>query len=536
MSAIKKSKTKLQLEQFAKGTKKSGAIESAPNCVIYTRVSSKEQQENNKSLEWQKKYCDEFAKRNNYVVLEHFGGTYESAKNDDRMEFNRMLNFVKAKKNQVKHILVYSIDRFSRTGESAIGIVEELKKIGVLVISVSQPVDTSTSSGTLQQSMGLIFSWFDNDLRRQKTIDGMRAKLQRGEWIGHAPTGYTILKGTEKQTIVVNENGELIKKAFVWRSNGMTHEEIISKLKVYGFRLSVKTLSGILKNPFYCGLMAHSHLDGELAKGNHEAIIDEELFMKVNNLNKKSGCPVKPNNENLTLKGFVKEAVSGAPFTGYISKKGGSAYYKVNKIGVKVNRSAKHMNERFEVLLSKFTISPKLIEPLKVQLKNTWHNLTESNTKEKKVLAMKHRELEDKLYGLRKRHAMGEIDAAIYNEFSAELIKEKNDVSTQLEKLAEKLSNHSELINFALKMSTNLNKMWKLGDFYQKKLFQTTLFPDGLVYDTEKNDYRTPNVNLLISYISRLSKDLEQKKSEISQNFSEKSRSVPGAGVEPARG
>lgn len=117
-----------KLKQFAKGKTENIVNKAIQSCVIYTRVSSKEQMDTNQSLEWQKKYCDEYAIKNKLNVLGYFGGTYESAKSDERKEFNRMLKFVKTSKQKVSYILVYSLDRFSRTGDSAIYISSELKK------------------------------------------------------------------------------------------------------------------------------------------------------------------------------------------------------------------------------------------------------------------------------------------------------------------------------------------------------------------------------------------------------------------------
>ena len=82
----------------------------------------------------------------------YFGGTYESAKSDERKEFTRMLKFVKASKEKISFILVYSLDRFSRTGDSAIFIASELKKTGVSIMAVTQPIDTNSHAGALQQS------------------------------------------------------------------------------------------------------------------------------------------------------------------------------------------------------------------------------------------------------------------------------------------------------------------------------------------------------------------------------------------------
>ena len=528
-------KTETLLKKFAKGKGDSIKESTIKNCVIYTRVSSKEQMETNQSLEWQKKFCMEYAKKNDFAIKGHFGGTYESAKSDERKEFNRMLKFVKASKEKIAYILVYSLDRFSRTGDSAIFIASELKKVGVSIVAVTQPIDTNSHAGTLQQNIQFIFSKYDNDLRRQKTIDGMREKLLRGEWIGNAPTGYSFESLTPNQKIVINEKGHLIKQIFIWRANGMTYEQILGKLKNQGFELAQQTLAGIIKNPFYCGLMSHNLLNGELVKGNHPALIDEALFLKANDTEFTSGFKANKSNDNLPLKVFVKDADSGAPFTGYLVRKKGLYYYKVNKRGVRINRSVKIMHDKFKELLSDYTIDEKHIEPLSKQLAYTWENLTETNTSEKKSLSLKLKQVEEEHYNLRKRHALGQVSLEVYEEFSAEMSQKKEVILKQIEKLSEKLSNPKKLINFACKLAATLSKSWELGDFYQKQQFQTTLFPEGLVYDSKNNNYRTPKVNEVIALIAHESRSLENKKSRTSEKNSKKSGLVPSAGLEPAR-
>ena len=522
------------LKQFAKGKGQEPLELGIQNCVIYTRVSSKEQMDTNQSLEWQKKYCMDYATKNKLDIKGFFGGTYESAKSDERKEFNRMLKFVKASKEKISFILVYSLDRFSRTGDSAIYIASELKKTGVSIMAVTQPIDTNSHAGALQQNIQFIFGKYDNDLRRQKTIDGMREKLLRGEWIGPPPTGYEFVKGAEKQTIIINEKGALIKQAFIWRANGMTYDQIIEKLKHLGLNMPKQTFGDILRNPFYCGFMSHNLLNGEVIKGNHPALIDEELFLRANELKGTDGFKVNIANENLPLKVFVREAETGAPFTGYIVKKKGLYYYKVNKIGIGLNRSVKIMHDKFQELLADYTVNTTHIEPLKIQLKYTWENLTETNTGEKKALSLKLSEVDEEFYNLRKRHAIGAVSLDIYEEFSTEMKARRAAILKELEKLDQKLSNPKELINFTCHLASNLAGVWASGDYYQKQTFQNTLFPNGLVYDAKIDHYRTPEVNSVIACVAGLSKGLGDKKKPDFSNFSEKSGLVPGAGLEPA--
>ena len=105
-----------------------------------------------------------------------------------------MIAFVKRSKLKVSYILVYSVDRFSRTGANGLFIASQLKENGILIQAVTQPADTNTPSGALQQNMQFIFSEYDNQLRSQKTKAGMVAKLMQGDWVAKSPLGYDSIK------------------------------------------------------------------------------------------------------------------------------------------------------------------------------------------------------------------------------------------------------------------------------------------------------------------------------------------------------
>ena len=85
---------------FAKGSHK--AKTKGNNCVIYTRVSTKEQADNNLSLDTQKKACEMFAKKGSLEIMGYFGGTFESAKTDERKQFNNMLSFLKKSREKYR--------------------------------------------------------------------------------------------------------------------------------------------------------------------------------------------------------------------------------------------------------------------------------------------------------------------------------------------------------------------------------------------------------------------------------------------------
>src|SRR5690606_30805188 len=111
-----------------------------------------------------------------------------------------------------------------------------------------------------------IFSKYDNDLRREKCVTGMREKLLRGEWIGSVPQGYSYersSRGTE-QKIVINNTGPLIKKAFELRASGLTVVEVADRLSKLGLDMDPKRLGEAFRNPFYSGYLSHTFLQGKV--------------------------------------------------------------------------------------------------------------------------------------------------------------------------------------------------------------------------------------------------------------------------------
>src|SRR5678815_4544012 len=117
----------------------------------YTRVSSKEQFDNNSSVSRQKDANYEYAEKNGYQIIEEFGGTYESAKSDfTRKEFKRLIDKVQKSRRKPYGILVFKMSRFSRSGGNAIGLVNYLvETLGVHLIEVSSGVTTTTERGKL---------------------------------------------------------------------------------------------------------------------------------------------------------------------------------------------------------------------------------------------------------------------------------------------------------------------------------------------------------------------------------------------------
>lgn len=494
------------------------------NAVIYTRVSSAEQ-EDNTSLASQKRYCEMYADKKGLNVVGYFGGTYESAKTDDRKEFNRMLTFVKRSKN-INYVIVYSYERFSRSGITGASIADDLlKKYGVITLATTQELDPTTPAGSFQQKILFLFGQMDNELRRDKVVTGMRELLMKGYWVWAVPRGYEDLnkgKATERN-LVVNEEGRLLKKAFEWKAyQQLSNAEIVREMKKIGVKLSEKHINNLFTNPFYCGLITSKLIPGQVIEGKHEPLVTKELFLTVNHIKDEKrihGFVYDRENENLPLKIFTKCDKCGNTMTGYLVKKKGLHYYKCNTKGCGANRSAKVMHEKFRSLLKNFWIEKEDREIIKLQLEEQMGVFFKSQIENAKALRLKLGELKAKQETMEERFVIGEIDRNLYNKFKPKYEKECFEIERELNKTGGYSSNLKKVIDLVTKICLNPLLLWDSSDLYGKRIFQNLLFPEGIIYNRELDNYRTMRVNSFFSSIPQLARVLEGDKKRDSIKF-----------------
>ncbi len=521
--------------QFGKGSRKIKV--TSRNCVIYTRVSTKEQADNNMSLETQRKACEQYAAKQGYRIMGCFGGTYESAKTDERKQFNAMLSFVRKSKEEVSAIIVYSVDRFSRSGANAIYITEQLKKQGVVVCAVTQPTDATTASGSLQQNIQFIFSEYDNQLRREKCMAGMKEKLLSGDWMNLPPVGYDMVRRDGKKEIVLNAKGKLIRKAFNWRAQGMSNEDVRLKLAAVGWKLSSQRISDMLRNPFYCGLIVHNALEGKVIAGKQEKAVSKELFLLVNGLLAKNsyGYSHKPENEEVPLKKFVLCAGCNKPLTGYKAKKNQQFYYKCSTVGCNCNRRASEMHKEFKKLIGPYCIKTDDImqQVIERQMIETYHKLNIDKATAKEEIGRSLAELKKKIERLEERYILEEIDREMFAKFNEKFLSEKKELELEMAKTGNTLSNLKSCVEKCFDYATKLAPLWDSGDYGEKQRLQYMLFPDGIAYERQNDAYRTGRVNSVFSYMASLVRVLEEKKSGKSNRVIEFPAWVEDSGFEP---
>src|SRR5258706_5744013 len=201
--------------------------------VIYCRVSTKEQAEEGNSLVTQERNCREYAAKYSFDVAEVFVEEGESAKTADRTELQKLLRFCADRKNQISAIIIYKIDRLSRNTDDYSQLRILLKRYGVEIKSTSEYFE-NTPAGRFMENIIANVAQFDNDVRTERSVGGMRDAVRDGRYVWRAPIGYKNGRVDGKANIMQSDKADLVKKGF----------ELIAE-KRYSLNIILNTLSSM---------------------------------------------------------------------------------------------------------------------------------------------------------------------------------------------------------------------------------------------------------------------------------------------------
>lgn len=522
----------------------------------YTRVSSKEQFDNNGSIKNQRDFADNYTNQSRFQLVHEFGGTYESAKGDfTRKEFTNMINEIKKKRSKPYAILIFKVSRFSRSGGGGISIVEDLiTKHGVHLIETSTGLSTETPRGKNAIMEKLLDAERENLERLEITIPGMQNHLKSGNWLGKAPLGYDHYgpkvkdptKYSPEQRLEINDKGKLLKKAWEMKLAGSRDFEILKSLESLGMKISKQKLSDTWRNPFYCGVNSNSLLKGDVAKGNWPPLVSQTDFWKVQNILDRghSGYKVSKINSERPLTGFLTCSCCDQKMTSYEVKSKGLHYYSCqNKCeGSTVNAHSSNRshkvgaNDLFIDLLEQYQLSDELVPLFEKQLKLIIDNFNNDNQDSEKRIINRINELETKKTSLEEKYLFGEIEleASVFKKHSDRLKTEIEECKRELANTTEKISNQEIAVNKCVELSRNLRKMWVSGDVDAKLKLQKMVFPDGLVIDGKNRQYLTKKVNLVFARIPAMTSNSVTTNEKDPSDDSDESSLVAGTRLERA--
>lgn len=315
---------------------------------IYTRVSTALQVEGY-SLDAQLDRINKYATAFDIEIVRTYTDAGKSGKSIlGRSEFIQMLDDVEADKDKVNYVLVFKLSRFGRNAADTLNALQIMENHGVNLICVDDGLDSSKDSGKLVITILSAVSEMERENIRAQTMEGRKQKAREGKWNGgSAPLGYSLKDG---KLVINEEEAESVRIIFDLYANTdlgangvakhLSNLDIKKPVRQNGKSpyFSAHLIRQILDNPVYNGNIAYgwrkTKLDKKTGKsiqeksndyiisdGIHEAIIDEELWIKTKNKRKSQSKKYekisKGKNENTyILSGVVKCPVCGASLYG----------------------------------------------------------------------------------------------------------------------------------------------------------------------------------------------------------------------------
>jgi DNA invertase Pin-like site-specific DNA recombinase len=326
-------------------------------CAIYTRKSSEDglEQEFN-SLDAQREACAAYIasqKHEGWVLLpEHYDDGGLSGGSLERPALQQLLRDIAD--GRVDQIVVYKIDRLTRSLADFAKLVDRLDEAGASFVSVTQSFNTSTSMGRLTLNVLLSFAQFEREVTAERIRDKIAASKRKGLWMGgNVPLGYD----PDGRTLKINiDEAQTIKTIYGLYDEHRAMNQVREQAEHIRLRskrcrladgsqrgghvMSRGQLHHILTNPIYAGRIRHK---GQVFEGQHPAIIDPERWDRLQQqLSCKSAKErnTKQHRDPSPLAGKIMDE-AGQKLTPSHTKKGDRRYryYISQKLVTGVNRA-----------------------------------------------------------------------------------------------------------------------------------------------------------------------------------------------------
>ena len=258
------------------------------NVLLYARVSTESQAQLGHSLEAQINTMREYASQMSWVVAGEYIDRGLSGRSNERAAFLAMINFATSPHANISAILVHKLDRFSRSREDAIFYKALLKKKGVSVISITEPLEASPAGLLVEGILETIAEFYSQNLA-EEVKKGQLQVAKKGLNQSEAPLGYR----SENGVLIVNAyEAEIIRSIFHGCLQNYSYRQIAHSIETkYQKKLHPATIAYILKNQAYLGhrIWNRRRKDGSIrpesewiiALNSHEPLISQATFTKV---------------------------------------------------------------------------------------------------------------------------------------------------------------------------------------------------------------------------------------------------------------
>ena len=274
---------------------KDSARKRTLRCAIYTRVSTDQGLEQDfNSLDAQREASEAYIKSQAHegwrLIRDPYDDGGYSGGSMDRPALQKLLADVQARRIDV--IVVYKVDRLTRSLADFAKLVETFDAHGVSFVSVTQSFNTTTSMGRLTLNVLLSFAQFEREVTGERIRDKIAASKKKGMWMGGVvPLGYRV---EDRALLIVDDHAEIVRCLFRRYLEAGSVVCLKQSLDAEGLRIPIRIdgagrstggglfsrghIYKLLSNPIYVGRIAHK---GQVHEGQHPPIVDQDLWDRV---------------------------------------------------------------------------------------------------------------------------------------------------------------------------------------------------------------------------------------------------------------
>ena len=506
------------------------------NVIIYYRVSSNEQTLG-ASLDVQEERLRKYCNQMGYNIIDNIPYREdESAKTfEKRPVIQGIMNYIRKNKGRVNKLLFLQWDRYSRDIISASENLKELLKSGVEPNAIEAPLDFNSDTWPLlleyrhnaTTSKGQKIQWTVFMEHWQK--ENVLIKHQEG---------YKNVRISKHETHVeIDTNtAPFIQAMFKEVAKDIeTPCYIRRKFARKGYNIPESSFLEMLRNKFYIGKIRVPAYKGEpeyYVNGEHEAIIDEETFYKVQEIldgkRKKTPKLSKAINPDLYLRKFLICPVCGCALTGATSSGNGGkyTYYFCCNNQKHIRVRSENVNEVFARYTAQLKPNKTVLDLYNEILKDLQSERKGESKKEVAALQNELSTVQKRINSIEDKYLDGDLTKEEYNRMLERYTKEASTIQQQVEMRENpNRSNIEPKLNYSINLINNIDSYIRNASVGVKIKLISSMFPEKIEFDGKT--YRTNSYNKVLDLIYQQTNELRGVEKKSGESFSTFSASVP---------